>query len=80
MKILNQHNIGAGPIDLREKQVQPVPRDSDGRRHGVDWLVVIQNRELQIMRVLDHPNICSLRAYFYSQGDTKVRVIKKKSK
>lgn len=29
------------------------------------------------MRVLDHPNICSLRAYFYSQGDTKVRVIKK---
>ncbi|CAO3691796.1 unnamed protein product [Umbelopsis ramanniana] len=30
-----------------------------------------KNRELQIMRVLDHPNICSLRAYFYSQGDTK---------
>ncbi|KAG0178425.1 regulator of ime2 [Apophysomyces sp. BC1021] len=31
-----------------------------------------KNRELQIMRSLSHPNICALKAYYYSQGDTKV--------
>ncbi|KAG0176949.1 regulator of ime2 [Apophysomyces sp. BC1034] len=30
-----------------------------------------KNRELQIMRVMNHPNICGLNAYFYSQGDKK---------
>ncbi|CDH60261.1 pkinase-domain-containing protein [Lichtheimia corymbifera JMRC:FSU:9682] len=30
-----------------------------------------KNRELQIMKVMNHPNICGLKAYFYTQGDTK---------
>ncbi|KAI8887836.1 Pkinase-domain-containing protein [Backusella circina FSU 941] len=30
-----------------------------------------KNRELQIMRVMNHPNVCGLKAYFYSQGDGK---------
>ncbi|KAI8061684.1 kinase-like domain-containing protein [Gongronella butleri] len=28
-----------------------------------------KNRELQIMRSLDHPNVCQLKAYFYTQED-----------
>lgn len=31
-----------------------------------------QNRELQIMRLVSHPNVVDLRAFFYSNGD-KVR-------
>jgi len=31
--------------------------------------VVMQNRELQIMRKLDHDNIVRLRYFFYSSGD-----------
>ncbi|ORY99053.1 kinase-like domain-containing protein [Syncephalastrum racemosum] len=30
-----------------------------------------KNRELQIMRSVTHPNIVSLKAFFYSQGDSK---------
>ena len=30
---------------------------------------VMQNRELQIMRKLDHDNIVKLRYFFYSSGD-----------
>ncbi|KAL1932924.1 hypothetical protein VTP01DRAFT_8602 [Rhizomucor pusillus] len=30
-----------------------------------------KNRELQIMRSVSHPNIVSLKAYFYSHGDVK---------
>ncbi|KAJ3162489.1 regulator of ime2 [Geranomyces michiganensis] len=33
-----------------------------------------KNRELQIMRLLDHRNICSLRAFFYSNGEKKDEV------
>lgn len=32
----------------------------------------MQNRELQIMRLVKHPNVVNLRAFFYSNGD-KVR-------
>lgn len=32
----------------------------------------VQNRELQIMRLVRHPNVVNLRAFFYSNGD-KVR-------
>lgn len=28
-----------------------------------------QNRELQIMRIVRHPNIVELKAYYYSNGD-----------
>lgn len=34
-----------------------------------------KNRELQIMRIVKHPNVVDLRAYFYSNGD-KVRGLK----
>lgn len=27
-----------------------------------------KNRELQIMRIIDHPNVCDLRFFFYSHG------------
>lgn len=37
------------------------------------WLVSLQNRELQIMRIVSHPNVVDLRAFFYSNGD-KVRL------
>ncbi|KAG2179166.1 hypothetical protein INT43_002016 [Umbelopsis isabellina] len=30
-----------------------------------------KNRELQIMRLVAHPNIVALKAFFYSQGDAK---------
>ncbi|CEG65744.1 Putative CMGC/GSK protein kinase [Rhizopus microsporus] len=30
-----------------------------------------KNRELEIMRLMHHPNICGLKAYFYTQGDSK---------
>ncbi|KAI8976091.1 kinase-like domain-containing protein [Pilobolus umbonatus] len=30
-----------------------------------------KNRELEIMRMMNHPNICGLKAYFYTQGDSK---------
>jgi hypothetical protein len=26
------------------------------------------------MRVMNHPNVCGLKAYFYSQGDGKVGI------
>ncbi|KAI9207377.1 kinase-like domain-containing protein [Polychytrium aggregatum] len=33
-----------------------------------------KNRELQIMRLVDHPNIVALKAFFYSNGDKKDEV------
>ncbi|KAJ3348410.1 regulator of ime2 [Kappamyces sp. JEL0680] len=33
-----------------------------------------KNRELQIMRLVNHPNIVGLRAYFYSTGEKKDEV------
>ncbi|KAI8335380.1 kinase-like domain-containing protein [Chlamydoabsidia padenii] len=30
-----------------------------------------KNRELQIMRLVDHPNVCRLKSYFYTQVDKK---------
>lgn len=33
-----------------------------------------KNRELQIMRLVKHPNVVDLRAYFYSNGDKKDEV------
>ena len=35
----------------------------------------VQNRELQIMRKLDHCNIVRLRYFFYSSGDKVSRLI-----
>ena len=36
------------------------------RRYG---LIILQNRELQIMRIVRHPNIVELKAFYYSNGD-----------
>jgi serine/threonine protein kinase len=30
---------------------------------------IVQNRELQIMRLVSHPNVVDLKAFFYSNGD-----------
>jgi len=29
----------------------------------------VKNRELQIMRIVRHPNIVELKAFYYSNGD-----------
>lgn len=39
---------------------------SNGVLSGTDLL---QNRELQIMRIVRHPNIVELKAFYYSNGD-----------
>ena len=31
--------------------------------------MVAQNRELQIMRIVRHPNIVELKAFYYSNGE-----------
>ena len=33
--------------------------------------LTVQNRELQIMRLVKHPNVVELKAFFYSNGDQK---------
>lgn len=33
-----------------------------------------KNRELQIMRLVSHPNVCELKAFFYSNGEKKDEV------
>lgn len=42
----------------------------------VRWapLTVSQNRELQIMRIVRHPNIVELKAFYYSNGDRVSRL------
>lgn len=39
----------------------------------IDFSRSSQNRELQIMRIVRHPNIVELKAFYYSNGD-RVRV------
>lgn len=31
--------------------------------------MALQNRELQIMRIVRHPNIVELKAFYYSNGE-----------
>lgn len=38
-----------------------------------DCALNAQNRELQIMRLVSHPNVVELKAFFYSNGE-KVRL------
>lgn len=35
--------------------------------------IVLQNRELQIMRIVRHPNIVELKAFYYSNGERVCR-------
>lgn len=46
-----------------------VPCADDGARFSFHFSSLLQNRELQIMRKLDHCNIVRLRYFFYSSGD-----------
>jgi glycogen synthase kinase 3 beta len=48
----------AGPFTAQE----PTPRLTQSSAY-------VQNRELQIMKLVKHPNVVDLRAYFYSNGD-----------
>lgn len=41
------------------------------------WCFTLQNRELQIMRKLEHQNIVKLKFFFYSSGE-KVRKTRQK--
>lgn len=38
-------------------------------RHVATMLTRNQNRELQIMRIVRHPNIVQLKAFYYSNGE-----------
>ena len=38
-------------------------------RTDLGIFLTAQNRELQIMRLVRHPNVVNLRAFFYSNGD-----------
>ena len=33
------------------------------------FLAIVQNRELQIMKMLDHGNVTTLHHYFYTEGE-----------
>ena len=52
----------------QSQQSSSCPSSADG------WPVFHQNRELQIMRSLDHPNVLSLKTCYYTNGD-KVRTV-----
>ena len=38
-------------------------------------LTGVQNRELQIMRIVRHPNIVELKAFYYSNGERVCRAV-----
>lgn len=40
--------------------------------YALYWPIWLQNRELQLMRIVDHPNVCRLKSYFYNQVENKV--------
>ena len=55
---------GHGEEGQEENQVQ--------RLSPPAFLAIVQNRELQIMKMLDHGNVTTLHHYFYTEGE-KVR-------
>ena len=52
---------------LQDKRFKVVPVWSNGSQRCN--LIILQNRELQIMRIVRHPNIVELKAFYYSNGD-----------
>ena len=44
-------------LELTVVLARPLPADAE------------QNRELQIMRIVRHPNIVELKAFYYSNGE-----------
>lgn len=59
--------------DKRFKVRSAVTPSKKGR--VADKSVNSQNRELQIMRLVSHPNVVELKAFFYSNGESKARPI-----
>jgi hypothetical protein len=59
---------------LQDKRFKVRSRPFSGCRRGdleltSGYILAAQNRELQIMRLVRHPNVVNLRAFFYSNGD-----------
>ena len=52
---------GHGEEGQEENQVQ--------RLSPPAFLAIVQNRELQIMKMLDHGNVTTLHHYFYTEGE-----------
>jgi serine/threonine protein kinase len=46
-----------------------VTSSTGGFKILINSLDTTQNRELQIMRLVSHPNVVDLKAFFYSNGD-----------
>ena len=44
-----------------------------GKRLTPSVLAIVQNRELQIMKMLDHGNVTTLHHYFYTEGEKAKR-------
>ncbi|KAI5480787.1 glycogen synthase kinase [Pseudohyphozyma bogoriensis] len=69
--------VGHGSFGVVVQGRLVVETEEEGVNNDVAIKKVLQdkrfkNRELQIMRLVKHPNVCDLRAFFYSNGD-KVR-------
>ncbi|XP_052025000.1 glycogen synthase kinase-3 alpha isoform X1 [Apodemus sylvaticus] len=57
--------------DKRFKKKKFGKADAGSSEGGAEWSPALKNRELQIMRKLDHCNIVRLRYFFYSSGEKK---------
>jgi hypothetical protein len=53
------------------RTLQPTPNASHPR-----ILAIVQNRELQIMKMLDHGNVTTLHHYFYTEGEKVKRCLR----
>ena len=75
-KLVSEHESGD---DIAIKKVLQDKRFKVSIWFGVAWPFkrsdqdthssIVQNRELQIMRLVSHPNVVDLKAFFYSNGD-----------
>ncbi|KAK4521245.1 uncharacterized protein ATC70_013190 [Mucor velutinosus] len=66
----HQKVIGNGSFGV----VYQVKLDHNGEDAAIKKVLQdkrFKNRELEIMRLMNHPNICAIKAYFYSQGENK---------
>ncbi|PKI82981.1 hypothetical protein MVES1_003122 [Malassezia vespertilionis] len=62
-----------GPLDEAEMDNTPEASDSIAIKKVLQDKR-FKNRELQIMRVIKHPNVVDLRAFFYTNGEKKDEV------
>ncbi|KAL9554139.1 hypothetical protein PS6_003588 [Mucor atramentarius] len=66
----HQKVIGNGSFGV----VYQVKLDHNGEDAAIKKVLQdkrFKNRELEIMRLMNHPNVCAIKAYFYSQGENK---------